>query len=281
MHQVHPTALVDADARLGADVVVGPFAIIEGGVEIGDRCLIAARCVIKHDTRIGSDNIIGEGSVIGGEPQHLTESGRGGVVIGPNNVFRENCTVHRALSEATIVGERNYFMVNAHVAHDVVVASDCIIANNVMLGGHVEVQDFAYISGGVAVHQFCRIGREVMIGGQARITRDVPPYVMICGDTSRVVGLNLIGLRRRGHSPEQIKQLKSAYRVVYRSQLAWKDIVATVQADYTSGPAANYGEFFKRGDRGYVPERRNSRPATLKVFPDTATNDADQTRRAG
>jgi len=280
--QVHPTALVDADAQLGADVVVGPFAIIESEVEIGDRCQIAARCVIKHGVQIGCDNTIGEGSVIGGEPQHLTESGRGGVIIGDKNVFRENCTVHRALSENTIVGERNYFMVNAHVAHDVVVASDCIIANNVMLGGHVEVQDFAYISGGVAVHQLCRIGREVMISGQARITRDVPPYVMICGDTSRVVGLNLIGLRRRGHSSDEIKQLKTAYRVIYRSQLPWKEIVAGLQADYVAGPAANYGEFFKNGDRGYVPERRKSRPATLKVFPqDGAKTDSDETRKAG
>lgn len=277
--KIHPTALVDADAQLGENVVVGPFAIIEGGVKIGDGCEIAARSTLKSGVELAENNRIGDGSVIGGAPQHLSASGSGSVRIGPNNVFRENCTVHRALEEATVIGRDNYFMVNAHVAHDVVLGDECIIANNVMLGGHVVVKDQAYISGGVAVHQFCYIGREVMIGGQARVTRDVPPFVMICGDTSRVVGLNLVGLRRRGRDSATVKSLKAAYRLIYRSNLDWKEIVAALEADHTEGLAAAYVEFFANSQRGYVPERRSSRPTTLKVFP--ADGDKGKTRRAG
>lgn len=280
MTQIHPTALVDASAQLSDDVVVGPFSIIDGDVVVDKGCEIGARVILKQGVQLGPNNKIGDGSVIGGPPQHLTAEGTGGVVIGPNNVFRENCTVHRAIEANTIIGRDNYFMVNAHVAHDVHLGDDCIIANNVMLGGHVVVRDQAYISGGVAVHQFCYIGREVMIGGQARITRDVPPYVMICGDTSRVVGLNLVGLRRRGRDATTIRELKTAYRLIYRSSLSWKEIVAALEKDHGEGPAAAYVEFFEHSDRGYVPERRTSRPATLKVFPESGEGDGEA-RRAG
>ena len=187
--------------------------------------------------------------------------------------------MHRAIEANTVIGENNYFMVNAHVAHDVALGNECIIANNVMLGGHVVVKDQAYVSGGVAIHQFCYIGREVMIGGQARITRDVPPYVMICGDTSRVVGLNLVGLRRRGREQGTIRSLKSAYRLIYRSDKSWQEIVAGLKAEFNEGASAAFVEFFENCKRGYVPERRGSRPATLKVFPQN--DESSETRRAG
>lgn len=280
MTQVHPTAIIDPSAHLGDEVEVGPFAIIEGEVQIGNRCRIAARAVIKSGVQIAEGNRVGEGAVIGGDPQHITATGNGLVVIGPENVFRENCTVHRALEETTSIGARNYFMVNTHVAHDVVIGNDCIMANNVMLGGHVEVHDFAYVSGCVAVHQFCRIGREVMVGGMARITRDVPPYVTICGETSRVVGLNVVGLRRRGYDRSQIQHLKNAYRTIYRSELPWKEIVLKLLKEHNEGPAAAFGNFFQEGDRGFIPERRSRRPAMLKVFP-LQDDDQSDARRAG
>lgn len=281
MTEVHPTAIVHSSVHLGEAVRVGPFAIIEPEARIGNHCEIAARAVIKRGVILDDHNQVGEGSVLGGEPQHLTAAGNGGVRVGKHNIFRENTTVHRALESETVIGEHNYFMVNAHVAHDTVVGDHCIIANNVMLGGHVAVADHAYISGGVAVHQFCRVGREVMIGGQARITRDVPPYVMICGDTSRVVGLNHVGLRRRGYESNQVRELKQAYRLIYRSEMRWQEILATLERNHPEGPAAEFGKFLAVGERGFVPERRKRPPATLRVFPAGELSEDERRAAAG
>lgn len=134
-----------------------------------------------------------------------------------------------------------------------------------MLGGHVIVEDRAYVSGGVAVHQFCRIGSLAMIGGQARVVKDVPPYVTVDGQSSYVVGLNQIGLRRAGYSPEHIRQLKKAYRVLYRSTLLWNDVLAKLAAEFPEGPAAQLHEFCAATRRGIIPERRMPPSATIKL----------------
>lgn len=264
---VHPTALVDASAQLGRDVTIGPYAIIEAGVVIGDRCTIEAFAVLKSGTVLGDDNHIYERSTIGGPPQHIKAPHKtGGVVIGTGNTIRENTTIHCSLHEhtATVVGDHNYLMVGAHVAHDCNVGSHTIFANNATLGGHVVVEDRAYISGNVAVHQFCRVGTLAMVGGLARVVKDVPPFVTIDGVSCNVVGLNTIGLRRAGFTTGQITELKQAYRVIYRSGLTWREIIETLQTKFTSEPVAHFGRFLPLVTRGIVQERRMPPGATVK-----------------
>ena len=187
--------------RIGSNVHVGPFAIVEPDVVLGDGCRLEARVVIKSRTVLGSGNEIGEGAVLGGAAQHLQRMDPGGkLVIGDNNRIRENATLHRGYANeaVTTVGNSNLIMVGAHIAHDCKVGNNVVLVNNVMLGGHVQMDDRAYVGGGVGIHQFCRIGRFVMIGAQSRITQDVPHYVLVEGAQAQIIGLNQIGLRRNG-----------------------------------------------------------------------------------
>jgi UDP-N-acetylglucosamine acyltransferase len=178
--------------------------------------------------------------------------------------------VHRSLAAGTTttIGDGNYFMVGSHIAHDCLVGSRVILANNVLLAGHVVVEDRAYLGGAVAVHQHCRVGRNVMVGGCAAIRQDLPPYVTVDGVSGLIVGLNLIGLHRAGYSREEIDQLKSAYRRIYRSGLKWRDLIDTLRAEYPTGPAAEYAKFFSGGTRGFVQERRSPPKATIKLHRD-------------
>jgi UDP-N-acetylglucosamine acyltransferase len=284
MSLIHSTAVVDRTAKLGVDVSVGPFCVIEGDVEIGDGTRIESRAVIKSGTRIGTQNRIGEGVVLGGAPQHAACPARTGrLQMGDRNVVRENATVHRALKESdvTVVGDDNLIMVNAHVGHDCVVGSKIIMANNAMLGGHVHIGDRAFISGAVGIHQFCRVGTLAMVGGQAHINRDVPPFVTVDGLTSRVVGLNLIGLRRAGLSGEMIRELKLAYRIVFRMGLRWSEAIDQLMA-ITAGPVVELRQFLESTKRGCVLERRSPRSAlwSLRGEPhDEPVDDLGETRQ--
>jgi len=256
---IHPTAIVSPAAHLGQDVSIGPYSIIEDHAVIGDRCQLAAHVHVRRDTHVGADNQIFEGTVLGGWPQHLRAGGTvGGLRIGSGNLLREYVTIHRALKPGTetVLGNENMLMVGAHVAHDCVVGSNTILANQVLLAGHVIVDDRAYLSGAVAVHQFCRIGRNAMVGGQSHITRDVPPYVTVDGESSRVVGLNIIGMRRCGFTNSELQQLKEAYRLIYRSGLPFVEILQTLKQQFATGPAALFHEILAGSKRGIVPERR-------------------------
>jgi len=266
--QIHPPAVVDSRAEFGNDVVVGPFCIVEAGAIVGDRCRLEARSIVKSRTVLGTDNEIGEGAVVGGKAQHLHQHDPGGtLIVGNHNRLRENVTLHRGWNNdaQTVVGDHNLLMVGCHVGHDCRVGSHCVLVNHVLLGGHVQVDDRAYLGGAVAVHQFCRIGRLVMVGGISRVTQDVPPYVMVEGGITQIVGLNKVGLRRNGYSPEQILQLKAAYRVIYREGRRWSDVLAILERDFSSGPAAAFHAFLRTGKRGFVQERSISRRATLKI----------------
>ncbi len=265
---IHPQALVSPQAKIGLNVTIGPFCIIESDVEVGDDCVLASRVVIKSGTTLGEKNSVHEGAVVGGFPQHTRMPERlGRVVIGSNNTIRENCTIHRALNEGTNtkLGDNNLLMVGAHVAHDCSVGDNAIFANNALLGGFVTIGDRAFVSGAVAVHQFCRIGRLAMIGGCARIVQDVPPYVMIDGHSGLIVGLNLVGLRRNGYDAEEIGQLKAAYRLIYRRGLRWNEVLDQLKHEFQSGPAADFYPFLSQGTRGFIQERRIPPNATLKL----------------
>ncbi len=213
------------------------------------------------------------------------------MIVGDHNTIRENVTIHRGLTPdaETRLGSNNLVMVNAHIAHDCHLGHDIILANNVLLAGHVTVGDRAYLSGAVGVHQFCRIGQFAMVGGQAHITKDVPPFVTIDGVSSRVVGLNLVGLKRAGFTPEEIGQLKAAYRMAFRSGLRWDAMLFEMRQRFATGRAAALHAFMAETKRGCVPERATPRAATVRLHlpdpdsPDSAdaeTSEGSATRSA-
>jgi UDP-N-acetylglucosamine acyltransferase len=276
---LHPLAVVSPHAEIGTNVRIGPFCVVEAGVVLGDGCHLVGRVTVKSGTVLGRDNVVMEGTVLGGMPQHIHMPEHPGVVvIGDGNVLRENVTVHRALEagHVTRIGNRCLFMVGAHVAHDCTLGDGVILTNNTLLGGHVTVDDKAYLSGGVAVHQFCRIGRLAMVGGLARVRRDVPPFVLIDGDTTMVVGLNKVGLRRAGFTGDEFSQLKAAYRIIYRNGLTWQETLDMLRVQFTEGPAAEFLPFFLAGGkRGYVQERRTPPGAIVRLMRDEADETTD------
>lgn len=276
---IDPHAVVSSRARIGTDVQIGPFCIVEPDVCIGDGCRLESHVVIKSGTILGQGNVFCSGTVIGGLPQHTAVSGScGQVVIGDDNTFRENVTIHRAMkeSDATIIGDRNYMMVNAHAAHDCKVGNDNILVNNVMLAGHVHVGNRVNIGGAVGVHQFCRVGSLAMIGGCARVIQDIPPFVMVDGQTGRIVGLNQIGLRRNGRTTEEIKTLKEVYRLIYRSGMNWKDILSKMQELHSIGPAAEMTQFLLGTKRGIVSERCSANRRPIRLHENSTSNDDEE-----
>lgn len=213
---IHPTAYVCPEAELGADVSVGPFAVIEGPCRIGDGCVIEAHAVVRPHVRMGRNNHVHPHAVLGGLPQDLgfdpaTETF---LEIGDNNVFREGVTVSRATGAglATRIGDHNYFMNNTHVGHDCLLGDHNILASGATLGGHVEVGDRVFFGGGVMVHQFCRIGGFAILQGLAGINKDSLPFTMVGGRPGKHYRLNLVGMRRAGIDGERLKAVSAAFR---------------------------------------------------------------------
>lgn len=266
---IAPHTVVSSRAKIGSDVEIGPFCIVEPDVRIGDGCRLESHVVLRKGTILGEGNVLSSGVSIGGLPQHtaVTEP-CGNVIIGDKNIFRENVSIHRAMKESnsTILGNENYLMVNAHVAHDCKVGNNNVLVNNVMLAGHVQVGNKVNLGGAVGVHQFCRVGSLAMVGGQAHVIQDVPPFVTVDGLTSRIVGLNQIGLRRNGRSSEEIKTLKEVYRLVFRSGLPWREILRKLDEQYAIGPGAEMTQFLKGTKRGIVGERRSAARPALRLL---------------
>ena len=275
--KIHSSAVVSPLAQIADDVQIGPLCVIEPEVTIDEGCILESSVRIKNGTTLGPQNHVFEGVVIGGPPQHAHMPERPGrIVIGAGNVMREFVTVHRAMEEedVTVIGDNNLLMTGVHIAHDCRVGNNAIFTSNTLLAGHVTVEDRAYMGGASAVHQFCRIGTLAMVGGHARVNKDVPPFVTIDGGSTLVVGLNQIGLRRAGYSTEDIEQLKAAYRLIYRGDLLWNDILKELQREFAEGPAARYYQFLSTTTRGILPERRLPPGATLKLRHDAEHPDA-------
>jgi UDP-N-acetylglucosamine acyltransferase len=230
-------AIVSGEAELAADVSVGPFSIIGPQVQIGPRTMVGPHVVINGPTTIGADNRIFQFASIGDAPQDKKYQGEPTrLQIGDRNVFRESCTMNRGTAHdqgVTRIGSDNLFMAYAHVAHDCVVGSHTVFANCAALGGHVEIGDWAILGGLTAVHQFTKIGAHAFLGGGAIVTRDVPPYVMVAGNPAVPHAVNSEGLKRRGFTEEQIRHIRDAYRIVYRSDLKLAEALARLapQAD--------------------------------------------------
>jgi len=274
---IHPTAVVNEQAQLGADVRIGPFCVVEADVVIGDGCTMEARAIVRNGSRLGNDNHIFEGAVVGGMPQHLhLPEQTGGVLIGNGNRIRENATIHAALhaGQNTTVGDGNMVMVNTHVAHDCVIGNNTVLINNTMVAGHVHVEDRAYVAGGSGIQQFRRVGRLATVGGQARVTKDVPPFVMIDGIHCAVVGLNRVGIRRAGYSAQEFNEIREAYHLIFRSGLTWREVCERLPQEFPEGPAAEFHRFISAGGKyGFATERRVPSHVTL---PLPAADEEDQ-----
>ncbi len=250
---VHPTAAVAPGARLGADVRVGPFAVIEDDAEVGDGCQIAAHAVIKRYARLGPRNRVGEHAVIGGEPQDLKfKGGASFVVVGADNVIREGATIHRASVEGgeTRLGDGNYLMAYAHVAHDCRIGNQAIIANGALVAGFVTVGDRAFVSGNVAIHQFARVGRLAMVGGLARISQDCLPFMITEGSPARARGLNIVGLKRAGVAAADVAALKRAFTLL-RSGALLRDALDALEAS-ESPLVRELAQFIREAKRGFT-----------------------------
>jgi len=218
---IHPSALISEKAKLGKGNDIGAFVVIEDDATLGDNNILLSGAVLKSGTSIGNENKIHEHAVIGGLPQDLgfDPAIPTRVEIGNKNTFREFVTIHRASqkNEATILGNENYLMTQVHLGHDCVLENNVIIAPSTGLGGFVTVEDKAFISGGVMVHQFVHIGSLAMLGGNAKITQDVLPFMMADGNPAQISGLNKVGLRRAGYKIDDIKSLKKAYQLIFNN----------------------------------------------------------------
>ena len=217
-NQISPLAFVHPEAKLGDGNIIGPFCYIDRNTVIGDNNVMQNSVTINYGARIGSGNEIFPGASISTKPQDLKFKGEDTLCeVGDNNSIRENVTISRGTASKgkTVVGNNNLLMENMHIAHDCVVGSGCIIGNSTKFAGEVIVDDNAIISATVLIHQFCRIGGFVMIQGGSRTSQDIPPYIIAGKEPIRYAGVNLIGLRRRGYSNEQIDQIHTAYRLLY------------------------------------------------------------------
>jgi UDP-N-acetylglucosamine acyltransferase len=253
--KIHSSAIVDSDAILDDGVEIGAFAIIGPKVSIAAQTKIGPHAVIDGKTKIGKNNLISAFSSIGSRPQDLKFKGEETTLeIGDGNMFREYSNVSLGTAGGggrTVIGNHNLFMVNTHVAHDCNIGNHVIVANCVALAGHVEVGDGAVLGGMAAVHQFCRIGKYSMTAGGAMVTQDVVPYGMVHGDRARVNGLNIIGLRRLGVKPDDLKSIKEMYRLVFDANLTVEDAVKKIEDTLPDSTyRTEWIEFLRRGERG-------------------------------
>jgi UDP-N-acetylglucosamine acyltransferase len=250
-------AVVSPQAKIAANVEIGPFSVIGPDVEIGPGTWIGPHVVIKGPTRMGADNKVFQFASIGDDPQDKKYKGEvTHLTIGDRNVFREAVTVNRGTitgSAVTRIGDDNLLMAYAHVAHDCRLGNQIVLANCAALGGHVDIGDWAILGGLSAVHQFCKIGAHAFVANNSMVTQDVPNYVMAVGRPAVPHSINAEGLKRRGYSAEQIRNIRRAYRVLYRSKLKLADAVKELEgAAESQAEIRPLVEFLKESSRGLI-----------------------------
>ena len=251
-----PLSIIHPEAKIGTNVTVDPFAVIEKDVSIGDNCRIFPHTTILNGTRIGSDCQIFPGAVIGGIPQDLKFKGEESTAeIGSHTTIRECVTINRGtISKGkTIVGEHCLIMAYSHIAHDCVLKNNIIIGNATQVAGEVKIDDFAIVSGGSLVHQFVRISKHVMIQGGSRVGKDIPPYTLIGREPIAYCGINIVGLRRRGFTNQQVYLIQDIYRTLYTRGLNNSEALKAIETEYEPGEERNLIlNFIKSSDRGIV-----------------------------
>jgi UDP-N-acetylglucosamine acyltransferase len=254
---LHPTAIVDPRAKLGANVSVGPYTVIDGDVEIGEGTTIGSHNVITGHTRIGRENRIFHFTAIGEANQDKKYRGEPTrTEIGDRNTIREFCTIHRGTVQdegVTRIGDNNWFMAYTHVAHDCRVGNETVFANNASLAGHAHIGDWAILGGMSGVHQFVRVGEHVMVGAGSIVTQDVPPFVLVDGNPCAPRGINSIGLKRRGFDDASISAIKQAYKTLYRSKLGLAEAKAELAKQAQGADVLRrFVEFLDKSERGLL-----------------------------
>jgi UDP-N-acetylglucosamine acyltransferase len=256
--KIDSTAIIGPETKLGTNITIGPYAVIENHTVIGDGCEIGAHAVIKRFTTLGARNRIFEHAVLGGEPQDTKFRGEpSALVLGDDNIVREFCTLHRANgeNEVTRIGSRNFFMVGIHVAHNCQIGDDNIFANDVALAGHIMIEDHVFLSNNVGAHQFVRMGRHAMVGGKSKIVQDVLPFFITDGNPPRVRGINTVGLRRAGFSSDTRRALKQAYQLLFRADLPLAESLSRLDESEDEN-VKHLATFIKQSQRGFTRAAR-------------------------
>lgn len=256
---IHPTAVIGPEVVLADDAMVGPYAVIEGPVRVGPGCIIESHACLSGPLVMGRDNFVGHGAVLGKCPQSRAYRGEPTrLIIGDGNTFREYVTVHRGTMEGggeTVIGDRNIFMINAHVGHDARIGNACTIVNCSLIAGHVQIGDGCVLSGHTAVQQRCRIGRLAMLAGMAASSKDIPPFILQQGYNC-VTGLNIVGMRRAGFSPEAIDGMRQAFRILYKEGRSQQLALERIDADFgTIAEVREFSEFIRKSAIGINPVR--------------------------
>jgi len=249
---IHPSAVIHPQAKLGANVRVGPCSVIEAGVELGDDCIVGPQVCLLGATTIGKGNRFHAGCVIGDAPVDVKYKGEPTRLrIGDHNIFREHVTVNcsNTLAEDTVIGSHNFLTPHAHVGHNTVIGDHVILGGGCFLAGHVVVQDRAFISGCCLVHQFCRVGTLAMMQGGSAITQDLPPFT-VARRLNEICGLNVVGLRRAGLNAEERLELKRLYRALFRSGKNLREAVAGAQKTFSGSAVKTMLEFVASAKRG-------------------------------
>lgn len=253
--RIHPTAIVEKGAQLGKGVEIGPYCVVSAKAVLHDWVRLASHVTVEGRTTIGERTAVYQFATLGVKPQDLkfhnedTE-----LVIGPENSIRQYVNISIGTEGGggrTVIGRRNLLMVYVHVAHDCVVGDNCVFANAVSLAGHVMVRDHAFLGGHSAVHQFVKIGELAMLGGGSMVVQDVPPFVMVQGDRAVPSGLNVVGLRRAGFSHDEVKDIKTMYKLLYNEQLTLEDCIARIERDVADSRWRRlFVDFLKSSQRG-------------------------------
>jgi UDP-N-acetylglucosamine acyltransferase len=250
---IAPTARVSPDVVIGPHTVIGEFCVVESDTVIGPHCTLEPYVYIKRWTTLGAHNQISAGTVLGTDPLDKNFAGaRSYLRIGSHNKIREHFTISRGTppESVTEIGDSNFIMTSGHIAHNCKIGSNTVIASCVLLGGYVEVEDGAFLSGGVLVHQFTRVGRLAMVSGNTRVNLDAPPFFISSGFEIAPKGINLVGLRRAGFDADRILALKQAFRILYRSGLKLADALARIEAEIPTPDTLHMVRFFRGSKRG-------------------------------
>jgi UDP-N-acetylglucosamine acyltransferase len=252
---IHPTAIVSPEAEISESAEIGPYAIVHENVRIGDNTVIGPHAVIDPYVEMGAECHVFQFASVGAVPQSLKFQGKETwTTIGDRCTIREFVTINRGTEDGggiTRIGNDCLLMAYAHVAHDCLVGNNVILANNATLAGHVIIEDHASVGGLVAIHQFVRVGQYAYLGGKSAVVKDIPPYVIASGDRAKLHGLNLVGLKRQGFSQHTIKQLKGAYRLIFRIGLTLNEAIERVAAEVETTPEVDtFMGFIKSSERG-------------------------------
>src|SRR5258706_10221344 len=255
--QIAPTARVHRDAKIAAGVVIGDFCVVEEDVVLGAGCFLEPYVYIKRWTTLGKRNHISAGTVLGTDPLDKGFKGdRSYLKIGNGNKIREHYTISRGTGpeSETVIGDDNYIMTSGHIAHNCRIGNQTVIASCALVSGYVEIEDQAFVSGGVAIHQFSKIGRLAMIAGMTRVNLDAPPFFLYSGLYNEAKGLNLVGLKRAGFPAAEIAAIKQAYKILYRSGLKLEPALARIEAEIPGEHAAHLVRFIRSSKRGICRE---------------------------